>query len=463
MNAVQSEYNMGAMQDGRRLWYVEQAVVSSTVTPFSRFSCGNFTSLADVNSTTVRNWFNAEYDPRGMHLVVFSHEPMQVLQRRVEARFSGIKFSESWKGPVRAEVTAVIIPNSVLQSWVYVEPIKDIRTLRMMWFIPPRFAVNGNRAAEVAASVLGGSGPGSILSNLKDEGLASSFSASAENDALDASFFYVNAELTVEGLANITRVIELIFQGIGSLGKQTLPAWIVEEHNQMSSLNYMWQTRKTNYRDIAAAVYTLRHEDLAGYPRKSLFWEYAPFDLLDIFLNHLTPNKSIIFVQGRASDTFNVTFDSSEPIAGTRYSMVNISDADMNTFIKAHESLQQKNYYPPPSPYMPNPPPEILYQIDPFIASNLQKWEPNPEPITLDFNTNPAFRNTYLAPDMEFGTPKMVLKTSFFSPAFDFAGDPRKEIIGYLWMSQVLETTEQWSSQAAAGGFQYFPKKGTFS
>lgn len=270
MNAVQSEYNMGAMQDGRRLWYVEQAVLSSAGTPLSRFSCGNLTSLGHVNSTTVRNWFNAEYDPRGMHLVVFSHEPMQVLQRRVEARFSDIKFSESWKGPVRAEVSGVIIPSSVLGSWVYVEPIKDVRTLRMMWSIPPRFAVVGNRVVEVAASVLEESGPGSILSNLKDEGLASSFSASAENDASDAAFFYANAALTVEGLANVTRAVQLIFQGIGSLGKQTLPAWIVEEHNQMATLNYMWQTRKTNYRDIAIAAYNLRQEDLAGYPRKSM-------------------------------------------------------------------------------------------------------------------------------------------------------------------------------------------------
>jgi insulysin len=460
MNAVQSEYNMGAMQDRRRLWYVEQAIVNSTGTPFSRFSCGNLTTLADVNSTTVRNWFNAEYDPRGMHLVVFSNEPMQVLERRVEARFSDIKFSESWKGPVRADVSGVIVPTSVLSSWVYVEPIKDVRTLRMMWSLPPRFGARGNRVGDVAASVLEGSGPGSILSNLKDEGLASSFSASSENDASDAAFFYTNTALTVEGLANVTRVVQLIFQGIGSLGKQTLPAWIVEEHNQMSTLNYMWQTRKTNYRDIAIAAYNLRQEDLAGYPRKSLIWEYSPFDLLDIFLTHLTPNKSIIFVQGRSSDTFNVTFDSSEPIAGARYSLVNISDADMNLFVTAHDSLQQQNYYPPPSPFMPNPPPQVLYQIDPFIASNLQKWEPNPEPITLDFNTDPAFRNTYLAPDMEFGVPRLVLKTSFFSPALDFAGDPRKEVIGYLWMSQVLETTEQWSSQAAAGGFQFPPLTG---
>jgi secreted Zn-dependent insulinase-like peptidase len=230
---------MGAMKDSRRLWYVDQAIFNSTGTPFSRFECGNLTSLASVNSSTVRNWFNTEYDPRGMHLVVFSHEPMQVLQRRVEARFSDIKFSAEWKGPVHAEVYGTIITSSVLSSWVYVEPIKDVRTLKMMWSIPSQFAVIGNRVADVAASVLSASDPGSILSNLKDEGLVSSFSAYAENEASDAAFVYANAALTVEGLANVTRVVQLIFQGIGSLGKQTLPPWIVEEHNEMSTLNYV--------------------------------------------------------------------------------------------------------------------------------------------------------------------------------------------------------------------------------
>lgn len=459
MNAVQSEYNIGAMQDSRRLWYVEQAIMNSTGTPFSRFACGNLTSLASVNSTTVRDWFMAEYDPRGMHLVIFSHEPMQVLQRRVEARFSDIKYSSTWKGPIRAEVSGTVIPASVPGSWVYVEPFKDVRTLKMMWSIPTRFAAIGNRAADVAASVLGGSGPGSILSNLKDEGLVSSFGAYSENEASDSAFFYANADLTVEGLANVTRVVQLIFQGIGSLGKQTLPPSIVEEHNQMSTLNYMWQTRQTNYRSIAAAAYALRQEDLASYPRKTLIWEYTPFDLLDIFLTHLTPNNSIIFVQGQGSDTFNVTFNAYEPIVGARYSLEKVSDADMDTFVIAHHSLSQKNYYPPPSPYMPNPPPMVIHQLDPFVASNLQKWEPNPIPITLDYNTDPSFRNTYIAPDTEFGVPRMVLKTSFFSPALDFGGNPHMEVIGYLWMSQVLETTEQWSSQAEAGGFRYFPYK----
>jgi len=453
---------MGAMQDPRRLWFVEQAIMSSTDTPFSRFACGNLTSLADVNSTTVRNWYNNEYDPRGMHLVVFSHEPMEVLQRRIKARFSDIGFSSEWKGPVRAEVHGDIIPPSVLGSWVYVEPIKDVRALKMMWSVPARFAVQGNRAADVAASVLADSGPGSIFSNLKDQGLVTSFSAYAENEALDSAFIYANAALTVEGLPNVTRVVELIFQGIGSLGKQTLPPWIVEEHNQMSTLNYMWQTRQTNYRAYAKAAYNLRQEDLAGYPRKSLFWEYAPFDLVDLFLTHLTPNKSIIFVQGQASDTFNVTFNSFEPIVGVRYSLVDISSTEMDIFVTAHQSLQEKNYYPPPSPYMPNPSPRVINQLDPLVVIDLQKWEPNPIPITLDYNTStdPAFRDTFLAPDTEFGVPGMVLKSSFFSPALDFGGDAYKEVIGYLWISQALETTEQWRSQAEAGGFKYLPLTG---
>lgn len=58
----------------------------------------------------IRNWFEAEYDPRGMHLVIYGHKPIVELEILVKARFGKIPFSEQWKGPVRAESSGIIVP-----------------------------------------------------------------------------------------------------------------------------------------------------------------------------------------------------------------------------------------------------------------------------------------------------------------------------------------------------------------
>ena len=442
------------MQDRRRLWYVQQDIMRRTNHPFSHFGCGNLTTLASLDQNSVREWFNKEYDPRGMHLVVYSHEPIEVLEQRVKERFGQMKFNAQWKGPVRAEPYGEIIPSAVYGSQVFIEPIKDIRNLKMVWQIPSHFGAQGSRVGAVAASVLGRSGIGGIFYKIKSEGLANSLSADVDNESADATFFYINLELTSKGLSNIERVQEIVYQGIGTLGRTPLPTYVVDQHNTMSTLNYRWQARRTDYQVYAETVYALRQEDLASYPQKSLFWDNSPDEVAELFLYHLFPNKSIVFVQSKSSDQFNVSFDLAEPIVGVPYSISKIPDKQLNIFNSAHQSFQQDITYVEKCEYMPDPNIQVLQQQDPSIA-NLSRWEPKPLPLSTVDPSNDAFESAWVASDVEFGTPKIVLKTSIFSPALDTAGDPHKAIIAYLWRRQVLEMLEQLRTAAGAGGYRY--------
>lgn len=436
---------MGAMQDRRRLWFVEQDIMRSSNHPFSYFTCGNLTTLASLDQNSIRAWFNDEYDPRGMHLVVFGHEPLQLLEQRVKTRFGKIKFSAKWEGPVRAEVWGEIVPKNVTGSWVFVEPIKDIRTLDIMWEIPARFAARGTRIANVAASVLSRLGEGSILSKLKAERLVTAFSADVENEAADSAFFYVHAELTLHGLANYRRVVEIIFQGIGTLGRTTLPSYAVDEHNTMGTLNYQWQARRTDYGYYAERVYALRQEDLEFYPKKELFWEYAPFDISDIFLNHLTPNLGIVLVNAKSSDSFNVIFDRSEPVVGARYAFIKFSGAELSEFVIAHGTNANDIRFADKSPFIPS-------NLNvPQANSNLNRsrWEPKPEQVA----SGPV--DIFMVKDDEFGVPKLQIRQTFFSPALNYGGIPRKQIVAALWLGQVQETLEQLRYSAGAGGYDF--------
>jgi len=443
---------MGAMQDRRRLWFVEQDIMRASNHPFSHFTCGNLTTLASLDQNSIRDWFNAEYDPRGMHLIVYSHEPIQLLEQRVQSRFGNIKYSAKWEGPIRAEAWGEIVPEGVPGSWVFVEPIKDIRKLVIMWEIPARFAARGTRIANVAAAVLSRVGEGSILSKLKAAGLVAHFSAESENEAADSAFFYIHVELTARGLADYHRVVEIIFEGIGTLGRSTLPSYTVEQHNTMALLNYEWQARKTDYRAYAEEVYALRQEDLASYPKKSLFWDYAPFDISNIFLSHLTPNKSIIFIQAKASETFQVTFDRSEPIVSTKYTLAPFTTAEYDEFNNAFQTDATDIKFADQSPYLPDPNVKVLRPIDPNNFNN-SRWEPKPYWLSQDEST--AVSDKFLAPDIEFGVPKIQLRQSFLSPALNFGGNPRKQLVIAMWIGQIHETLQELRNAASAGGYRY--------
>jgi secreted Zn-dependent insulinase-like peptidase len=442
---------MGTMRDNRRLWYVQQDVMRATNHPFSHFGCGNLTTLASLDHNSIREWYDTEYDPRGMTLVVYGQESLDILEQRVKTRFGEIKFSDRWKGPVRAEQSGDIVPSSVLGSWVYVEPLKGIRSLQMLWQIPPQFAKGGNRIASAVSKVLARMGEKSILSKLKSEELVFSLSAEPDNTSKDSAFFYIEAELTTEGLKNVSRVVEIIFQGIGTLGRITLPIHIVEQFNARATLNYKWQARRTDYQMYAEEVYALRMQNLADYPQQSWFLEYAPDDAGEILLKHLTPEKCIAFVQARTSDIHNVTFTSAEPVVGARYTIEAFSDVDMATFASAHKSLVKDVSYAARSEFMPDPNISVIHPVDVLNANHT----PSPEPLTALESDDGAFQTTFLAPDDEFGVPIFDLRNTFASPALDVSGDPRKQIIRSLWLSQVIETTEQVRAAAAQGGYRY--------
>ena len=337
------------------------------------------------------------------------------------------------------------------------EPLKDLRKMVITWPIPEKFASRGNRIAEVAASVLGGVGDGTLLSKLKAEEVATSVVTDVDNDAADAAFFTVHIELTAQGLAKFPRVVQILFESIGAFGRLDFPAHIVEEHNTLSSLKYKWQERWKDARALGNMVAGMREEDLATYPHKSWFWEHAPYDVTEIFLDHLSPNNSIIFIQSKSSKNFNVTFDKSEPIAGAKYSITNFTDDDFGVFNDAHQHVQADYQYSSKSLYIPDPNVRVFRSID-SLQVNRSRFEPLPEIVNTLDSASDSFLSTYIAGDVEFGTPKISFRNSFFSPALSIGGNPLKEIVLQLWMDSVYETTQTMRAGAALGGYRYlFP------
>ena len=380
-----------------------------------------------------------------MHLVVYSDEPISILENRIKDKFGSIRFSSHWQGPVRAEQSGPIVPPNVTGAWVYVDPVKDIQTMRILWQMPPQFANWGNRMGNIVGEVVSRIGKGSIFAKLTSESLATSLDADVGNASADSAFFYLEVELTSTGLENISRVVEIIFQGFGTLGKLTIPSYIVEQHNSLALLNYKWQTRRSDLAFTKDQVVKLRSEQLSVFPKMSLFWEYSPVDVANIFTTHLAPNNSIVYIQAK---NINVTYDKFEPVVRAPYTYVKFTDGEAARFSQAHQSFQTDIAYAAESFLIPQDV-RLYHSVDP-AAGNLSRWLPLPKKFDYD-----DVQTTFVSPDVEFGVPRIDLTNFIFSAGVPMGSDAHKRVILHLWLSAIRETTKGVRELAAAGGYGY--------
>lgn len=105
------------------------------------------------------------------------------------------------------------------QHFVFAEPVKDIRTMKMIFPFPDQGPLYASKVglgdlternifrclyrlqpSSYISHLLGHEGPGSVLSCLKRRGWSSALSAGCDMDTVGFDFFTVRVDLTLEGL-----------------------------------------------------------------------------------------------------------------------------------------------------------------------------------------------------------------------------------------------------------------------
>ena len=250
-----------------------------------------------------------------------------------------------------------------------------------------------------------------FFQKLRGDALDTGIDANIDNETADAAFFYADVDLTEQGLADYHRVVEILFRGLGTLGRLRVPTCIFDQHNTMAISRYQWQGRRSDVHMCSDAVRKMRQEDIATYSRKSMFWGHAPFDVAEIFL-HLSRNRSILFVLAKSSDIFNITFDKSGPIVGAKYTINNFTDSDKALFNVADRSLNQISST---GVCIPDQNLHVLRYLDPPQANRF-RWEPPPATVEVLKSSSESFLSIFIAGDTEFGIPNSASETRFSVP-----------------------------------------------
>lgn len=312
-NAVNSEYQSGLQDDGRRSQAVLKAIINPEH-PMSQFSVGSLATLQDHGSKTLRNALLQQYDryysANLMNVAIFGKENLDQLERWARQYFSGVENRHRAKP---SSNVPLFNPGS-LPLQVNIEPIRDSRMLSYSFPIPDMRQRYHEKPVDYVANTLGHEGEGSLLEVLRDRGWANALSAGGGIATDGINIFDVNVALTEEGLAHVDDITALLFQFIDLVKREGINEWQYKELATMSAIAFQFQEPSgaaSFVRSMSARMQDLSLQDLitAAY-----FFKKFDAPMIRDVLNYLRPDNMLVMLSAPGLDA-----DNTEQWYGTRY------------------------------------------------------------------------------------------------------------------------------------------------
>lgn len=438
VKAVNSEFLRTLTHDGWREAMVRKAL-SLKEHPDSRFNCGNLSTLGDVATEELLSWFESHYSANLMHLVVLSAMPMEELKELVAETFQAIPN----RGVLPFAVTGPQIDPETMGRMVVIAPHLDRRQLSLMWELPFHYQEACDcHAGQLLSSYLGYEGPGSLLQQLKTEGLAEGLAAGIAEHRLphsEHSYLYLSIDLTEKGLNQRDEVIERTFQAIERVRKEGVPDFFHNEQQQMALLGFEYQSRQEVFATVQNHAARLIEEELSSYPRKSLLAaRYSPEAVLAI-AHELTPQRCLFSLMVPPQE-IGIRLSQVEPWTGTAYEVVALPKERLNAWARA--GLHPEVVLPSPNQFIPDRL-ELVYQSE--VDRSI------PHPTLLVDN---GFGAVYWAMDRHYGVPELFAQLNIMSALVD-PTDARKAVLLDLMARSVTEQLSPMSYMATLAGLRF--------
>ncbi|RLA48994.1 MAG: peptidase M16 [Gammaproteobacteria bacterium] len=302
-NAVEAEYQMGLKSDARRGLDVLQEVMNQKH-PYSQFSVGSLDTLADRPDSRVRgeliSFYEKHYSANAMRLVVLGAESLDELEALVTPMFSLVP-NKSFQHEV---IEAPIFAQDTLPMFVQVQPLATLRQLQVSFPIADYRDLYSEKPVSYLGNLVGHEGEGSLLSQLKAEGLAESLSAGAGLGWRGGALFSVSISLTEKGAADYDRVLQLLYAYMDMLRDKGPREWLYAEQSRLADLSFRFheQVSPINYvSSLAGGMHTYSAEDFLRGP---YVMDRYDEDILRELLGRIVPDNALVILDDR-----NVTTD----------------------------------------------------------------------------------------------------------------------------------------------------------
>jgi len=439
LKAIDQEYAQNIENDDVREIFVLKDLAYS-LHPYHRFNIGNTGTLSKVSQQTLKEWYRNHYSANLMRLVVISPLPLQKLKDLVVQDFKDVPNHNS----KQTDSLLPIFSKGSSSEMVYIEPVKNIRSLMLIWDLPASFAhMIETKPESLICYVLGHEGKESLLAQLKRENLAESLSCGSTLLGPNNNEFYLNIELTDLGVHNVDTVIERIFQGLATFRQKGIPSYVFDEVQHMAMVKYQYQPRQDAFTTVMQHGMRLPHEEMASYPLYSqVIQKFNPKEVQNL-LEFLTPENCHFDVVAPSSVT-GVNMDRKEPWIGAVYGIKPISKETMQAWgqAKPHPNID----LPVPNPYIP----KHLSLVNVMLKG--QNEHPIVPSTSLIFDNPQA--QIFFAADDQFQQPKISWIFEIKTPDINF-GNAESVVLTDLFVKNATEKLSTISYPAALAGLNF--------
>lgn len=436
INAIDQEYAKNLENDDVRTYFVYK-ILANPDHPEHRFNIGSNATLSNTKQEVLKAWFKENYSANNMHLIIYSSLPLDQLQEMAVNNFSGIpNINRSVKnyGSFRDQ--------GLSKKIVYVEPVKEVRTLSLIWELPVALtAPNASKPEKLICHILGHEGKNSLLAKLKEENLAEGIKCGSFPYFNNPLTLEIEVDLTDKGVENVYEVINRVHETIALLNKEGISEPLFNEIKQLKTIDYQYPERDNLFATLSRDAIRLSTEPLDGYPEfGQIPTEYSP-EMVKQVLGEMTPDKTHYMVTA--------------PEALTK-----IKSTGVEPWLQVHYSVQQipadkLNQWQKPSSSSPI---NALPESNPFVATELtllfdmdENAKLVPEIQTL---ANDESGILYWAPDHQFGIPKISWSIELKSPHINI-GNPKEAALADLTTKTVKDALIGLSYPADIAGLKY--------
>ncbi|GGY08216.1 peptidase M16 [Litchfieldella qijiaojingensis] len=330
-NIVHSEFQARLRDDGRRIHDALNQVLNPD-NPTTGFAVGSRETLADRSEgepslrERVIDFYESHYGANVMHLAVVAPQPLDELETLVRERFVDVPD----RNLSRPEVEAPLVKADSLPLALDVQSVRDSR--RVLFLFPITDPINHYRhkPAEYLANLLGHEGEGSLLSALREAGLADRLSAGVTRGDGNEALFSIDISLTRAGADHLPRIQASLFEAIALIADDGLEEWRYDEQASLAEPEFRFQQYGSPLDSAMRLAMNMAH-----FPLEDV--NYAPYrmdgfqrDQIQSYLDALRPDNLLRVysgpdVQGEAvSPWFQVSYRvqqpqdwaSAEPLAG---------------------------------------------------------------------------------------------------------------------------------------------------
>nr|CAB3255240.1 insulin-degrading enzyme [Phallusia mammillata] len=436
VNAVHSEHEKNVMSDAWRLQRIVKAT-SDPTHPYAKFSTGNKFTLdtnPKNNNLCVRDellkFHGKYYSANMMSMAVIGRETLDELSEMVLELFSDI-LNKDVKVPVyeKSPYTA-----EQLQTCVNVVPVKDLRNLMLLFPIPDFTEHYKSNPESYLGHLIGHEGPGSLLSELKQQGWVNALMAGSHGGARGFDFFLIQVDLTEDGMEHVDAIVTCMFQYIAMLRDVGPQEWVFNETKEISAMAFRFKDKQRPTSCVMKLSESMQYFPMEdAMSADALLSEYKP-ELINQIMERLVPENMRMTV---VSKTFEGKTDQTEQWYGTNYKVTRISNENLQKWKNCEKN--EKFHLPDRNEFIPT-----NFDILPL---------PSQSPKVPQIIKHTALSRLWFKQDDQFFLPKSNIMLELFSPISYIS--PQYCNMVYMFTELFKDALNEYAYAAEIAGLKY--------